>query len=151
MCGYAHKLKELMPPMEGERTYEGVWKDGVHRWYGQDMPAWSIAMVRKYYINERRCDIPVWAHGLRWYVSESQDIDRSLPVDFGIEQDWEVVRMRRTSQVRPFYWAPAFWERIADRNEIAGSMPTAPEEVQPVSSIPTPSYGRILPLARRSA
>ena len=54
--------------------------------------AWPLLWWAAVRMHERSCDIPVWAHGLRWKASTNMDIAPSLPADIGVEQDWEVVR-----------------------------------------------------------
>ena len=121
-CGYAHKLNELLPPREVELPYDNVWRDGVHRWYGQELPQKSIDLILWYLRNESVCDIPTWTHGLKWYMetysptAKGMDMQHDpFPADFGIEQDLKyVLRVRKGGQ-RPFKWMPELWRRISRR------------------------------------
>ena len=56
-CGYSHKLEELMPPNEADSAYIDVWKDSVHRWYGQCMQQWVVKRIIWYYNMEPFSDI----------------------------------------------------------------------------------------------
>ena len=102
LCWFAHALKELQPPSENQRQYDDVWRDGVHRWYGQHMPKEVIDRISEYYVKTNVCDTPMWAHALRWYDQRADDREYDMmPADFGLEQDFEVVRIRRGGR-RPF-------------------------------------------------
>ena len=87
-CEFAHALGELRLPYEAARTYDGCWFNGVHRWYGQRMPPSVVEQIQWYYHREAWADIPVWAHGLMWYVSGRFDGQEQFPADFGIERDF---------------------------------------------------------------
>ena len=116
VCSYAHQLSELMPPNESVRVYEGVWKDGVDRFFGQVMSDEQIQRIRVYYERTEPMDRPVWARGLYWYCTRKGSFE-DCPYDFGLEQDWKTVRMFRVYSRQPFQWAPHLWDRIAQRRE----------------------------------
>ena len=131
-CEFAHSLSELRPPYERYRTYNGVWKDGVDKWFGQAMARYDVNRVKWYYKNTPANDIPVWAHGVNWYHNPQADqaqFDR-FPADFGIEEAWLAVRANRKSGRRPFEWAENLWPRIEERKRRL--------EAKVVSDIPAP-------------
>ena len=118
-CGYAHKLKELVAPKETERTYDKVWGDGVHRWYGQTLPRKAVELFHKYFVIECPNDIPMWSHGLKWYLMTYTAVGNDMlmehdafPTDFGIEQDFLYVLRNRKGGKRPFQYMPELWKRI---------------------------------------
>ena len=119
VCGFAHALRELLPPDESRRVYDGVWSDGVHRWYGQAVDWEGVLLFEQYYYSERLCDIPVWAHGLRWYLGSDSEFDQHLPSDFGLRHDWAVVCMHRKGRRRPFDWAEDLWELVETRTSVS--------------------------------
>ena len=116
-CEFAHSLSELRPPYERYRKYNGVWKDGVDKWFGQEMAQYDVNRVKWYYDNTPTNAIPMWAHGMKWYHNPHADqaqFDR-FPADFGIWEAWLEVRANRKSGRRPFEWAENLWPRIAER------------------------------------
>ena len=79
---------DLLPPREWRKEYPGVWKDGVDRWYGQDMPVEQLERIKKYYKETHSRDKPVWAYALRWfYAQEPLGMYPMFQWDFGIWQD----------------------------------------------------------------
>ena len=91
-CGYAHALDELLPPREYETLYPLCWRDGVDRWYGQQMPAYQLRRIKEVYDATMPCMRPAWSKGLATYYGR-------LPLesfpdcgwDFGIWQDLLIV------------------------------------------------------------
>ena len=49
-CRYAHSLDELLPPDERVVELPRVWKDGVYRWYGQEVDAGVVWRIRSCYL-----------------------------------------------------------------------------------------------------
>ena len=133
-CEFAHSLGELRPPYERNWTYDGVWKDGVDKWFGQAMAQYDVNRVKWYYKNTPANDIPVWAHGVNWYHNPQADqaqFDR-FPADFGIEEAWLAVRANRKSGRRPFEWAENLWPRIAERKRrLAAKDVSKPPDAEP--------------------
>ena len=116
ICGYAHAFKDLQPPNETRILYNKVWRNGVSRWYGQDVTPFGIRMFSWYYGMTAKADIPVWAHGLQWYISDDADAQPDAwPTDFGILMDFcNVTRARRGCE-KPFVWAKDLENRFYQR------------------------------------
>ena len=68
-CTYAHSLARLQPPKEVSRAYNGMWIDGVDRWYGQQMKTKQLQRIEAYYYSTSSEELPVWAVGLQWFYS----------------------------------------------------------------------------------
>ena len=137
-CEFAHSLNELRPPYERYRKYNGVWKDGVDKWFGQEMAQYDVNRVKWYYNITPTNTIPVWAHGMKWYHNPHADqaqFDRFL-ADFGIWEAWLEVRANRKSGRKPFQWAENLWPRIEERKRRL-----AAKVVSDVSAEEVPSRG----------
>lgn len=124
ICGFAHRLAELLPPAETDQGYSGVWWEGVDRWYGQVMLKPLLDRIREYFKNTPVYERPVWTDALAWHYAE-QDLV-SLPEcgwDFGIwaDSDW-VIWSRRSRGHRPFDWATGLWERMELRRKALQQM-----------------------------
>ena len=105
-CGYAHSLKELMPPNETVVIYNGMWTDGVDRFYGQQMPEYQLDRIRRYWNMTLECEKPTWARCLAWLHGEhALDAFPHCSWDFGIWQDLESLRVTRKEYTLPFSWA----------------------------------------------
>ena len=113
ICGYAHAFKDLQPPNETTTLYNNVWRNGVSRWYGQDVTPFGIRMFSWYYGMTAKADIPVWAHGLKWYISDEADAQLDpWPTNFDLLTDFaNVTRARRGCQ-KPFVWAKDLEQRL---------------------------------------
>ena len=105
-----------MPPNESVRAYEGVWRDGVDRFFGQAMSDEQIRRIKTYYERTETLDRPMWSRALYWYCTRKGSFD-DCPYDFGLEQDWKTVCMFRVYSRRPFEWAPQLWDRIEERRK----------------------------------
>ena len=89
VCRFAHRLDELLPPYEHTVELPGVWRNGVHRWYGQKVEEEVLARIQEYYERTPPRERPVWATGCLWFygrLPSSVSID-NLPYDFGVWQD----------------------------------------------------------------
>ena len=113
ICGYAHAFRDLQPPNETRILYNKVWRNGVSRWYGQDVTPFGIRMFLWYYGMAAEAEIPVWAHGLKWYISDEADAQPDpWPTDFDLLTDFaNVTRARRGCQ-KPFVWAKDLEQRL---------------------------------------
>ena len=117
VCRYAHQLDVLLPPDERVEEYPGVWRDGVDRWYGQRVKKKDLDMIQWYYDRTAPQEQPAWSTAVLWFygrLPETESVS-SLPYDFGIYQDLEVVRMMRASQEYPFEFVEGFVSRMAGR------------------------------------
>ena len=69
-----------------------------------------------YYGMTAKADIPVWAHGLQWYISDDADAQLdSWPTDFGILMDFANVTRARRGCGKPFVWAKDLENRLYQR------------------------------------
>ena len=107
----------MLPLDEYFQTYDGVWLDGVDRWYGQQMSQQQIERIRGYYWDTAELERPVWAKALWWYCTGAHpEIYRDCGWDFGLWSDLQAVVWRRKVQDwRPFRWSESLWERMAER------------------------------------
>ena len=139
VCAYAHHLYELMPPNESVRAYEGVWKDGVDRFFGQAMSDEQIRRIKTYYERTEKYDRPMWSHALCWFCSNTGSF-AEYPHDFGLEQDWKTVSMFRVHSWKPFQWMPGLWDRIEERRQRLqrAALPSPSLTLAPVSAIASP-------------
>ena len=114
VCGFAHRLDELLPPNEQSIELPGVWRNGVHRWYGQRVGETVLKRILDCYMLTPPRERPVWATGCLWFYNRlpSSISIAELPYDFGVFQDLLVVKMHRASKDWPFSWAPGLWERM---------------------------------------
>ena len=73
-------------------------------------------MFSWYYGMTAEADIPVWAHGLQWYISDDADAQPdSWPTDFGILMDFANVTRARLGCEKPFVWAKDLENRFFQR------------------------------------
>ena len=73
-------------------------------------------MFSWYYGMTAKADIPVWAHGLQWYISDDADPPPdSWPTDFGILMDFANVTRARRGCEKPFVWAKDLEIRLLQR------------------------------------
>ena len=113
-----------MPPREVERSYSGVWQDGVDRWYGQLVEKQQRDRILEYIGRAQSWEIPVWAKAFRWfYLGLDIDMLPELGWDFGISQDAEVLLRCRSSDRLPFEWAVRWdgmrlWELLHRRRDV---------------------------------
>ena len=117
VCRFAHRLDELLPPYEHTVELPGVWRNGVHRWYGQKVEEKVLASIQECYERTPPRERPVWATGCLWFygrLPSSVSID-DLPYDFGVWQDLMALKMNRLSKDWPFEFAPGFSARIEER------------------------------------
>ena len=133
VCGFAHRLDELLPPNEQSIELPGVWRNGVHRWYGQRVGETVLKRILDCYMLTPPRERPVWATGCLWFYNRlpSSISIAELPYDFGVFQDLLVVKMHRASKDWPFSWAPGLWERMGKNKVDVNSMnllrvPTTP-------------------------
>ena len=129
ICGYAHALDELLPPNETRKPYTRLWRNGVHRWYGQAVTPFGARLFAWYFEMTDKRDIPLWAHGLHWYLSsERNDVRDLYPNDFGIWQDVSALLANRCIAERPFAWAEDLWLRVYERHmqSLPKHLPLAP-------------------------
>ena len=104
-CGFAHGLDELMAPDERDAEFLGYWRDGVDRWYGQEMHREQLRRIKMYWSLTPREELPVWAKALDWFIDEGGPTEYpELPWDFGLWADYEAMRMKRKHARRPFQW-----------------------------------------------
>ena len=124
LCRYAHSLDELLPPNEQTVDLPAVWRDGVHRWYGQQVEAEALESIEAWYWRTPPRERPVWATGCLWFYFRLPSFVciADLPYDFGVFQDLLVVKMNRASKGWPFQWAPGFCARIEERRVGVNSM-----------------------------
>lgn len=105
-CRFAHRLSDLLPPRECRQEYVGVWRDGVDRWYGQDMSVVQLERIKKYYKETHPRDKPVWAYALKWFYAQEQlGMYPMFEWDFGIWQDALSLQRGRIQDRLPFVWA----------------------------------------------
>ena len=133
VCGFAHRLDELLPPNEQSIELPGVWRNGVHRWYGQRVGETVLKRILDCYMLTPPRERPVWATGCLWFYNRlpSSISIAELPYDFGVFQDLLVVKMHRASKDWPFSWAPGLWKRMGKNKVDVNSMnllrvPTTP-------------------------
>ena len=89
-------------------------RDGVDRWYGQEMSDEQLERLKKYYNRTPHWDRPVWACGLHRFFGELQlGAFSSLPWGFGIWQDALSLQRGLIRQRLPFNWASV---KTADGN-----------------------------------
>ena len=106
VCGYAHALADLLPPRERSREYSGMWRDGVDRWYGQQVEEQQLRRIMWYYERTAVWDRPVWCVALVWFYYRGDLLQYPhLGWDFGILQDARSMQRLRIRQVCPFTWA----------------------------------------------
>ena len=116
-CGYAHALDDLRPPNETRKPYTRLWRNGVHRWYGQAVTPPAAQLFLWYFERTDKRDIPLWAHGLHWYLSsERNGVRDPYPDDFGIWHDVSALLANRCIPERPFAWADDVWLRVYERH-----------------------------------
>lgn len=128
-CGYAHSLAEVLPPLETQQSYKGVWRDGVDRFYGQSMQQAQLNRIKEYWNITPECEKPVWARCLRWYLTD-QDLclHPECGWDFGIWQDLDTMKRARKQYEVPFEWARrqtdgiGIWERLQERRDALKAM-----------------------------
>ena len=105
-CGYAHSLQELMPPNETLALYNGMWSDGVDRFFGQHMPDYQLARIKRYWDKTPDHERPTWCRCLAWYQGKhALDAFPHCSWDFGIWQDLQSLRVTRKVYKLPFCWA----------------------------------------------
>ncbi len=115
-CSFAHSLRELRPPFEDHILYDQVWRDGVDRWYGQDLTTEQLNRIKWYWQHTPPHQRPAWAWGLYWFQSnEELGFEPKLGEDFGLGADVSLMLSLRSGGQRPFRWMPGFWERIEQR------------------------------------
>ena len=117
-CRYAHALDECLPPDERERTLIPVWKDGVSKWYGQPMPQWMLYYILWYYERTHECERPLWAKAVLWFYGMLPPAEHvgQAPWDFGIYNDYKIMRMMRVESKPPFSFAQGFHHRMSERH-----------------------------------
>ena len=128
VCRFAHRLDELLPPYEQTVELPGVWRDGVHRWYGQKVEKKVLDRIQDCYERTPPRERPVWATGCLWFyhrLPSSVSID-DFPYDFGVWQDLSAVKMNRASKDWPFEYAPGFRARIEARRAGVNGLPRVP-------------------------
>ena len=103
-CGFAHSLAEVLPPNEKTTTYCGVWRDGVDRFYAQQMSERQIARVDRYWRKfSATFERPVWCYGMLWWFQDRPLREHpELGWDFGIWQDVDTMTRARKPEVVPF-------------------------------------------------
>ena len=112
-----------MPPREVERSYSGVWQDGVDRWYGQLVEKQQRDRILEYIDQAQSWEVPVWATAFRWfYLGLDIDMLPELGWDFGISQDADSLLRCRRSDRRPYAWAVRddgmrLWELLHRRRD----------------------------------
>ena len=123
-CGFAHSLAEVLPPNEKTTTYCGVWRDGVDRFYAQQMSERQIARVDRYWRKfSATFERPVWCYGMLWWFQERPLREHpELGWDFGIWQDVDTMKRARKLEVVPFEWARnrnglCIWDRLEARRD----------------------------------
>ena len=95
-----------MAPDERDAEYLGYWRDGVGRWYGQQMHVEQLRRIKMYWSVTPKEDLPVWAKALDWFIDGGGPTEYpDLPWDFGLWSDYEAMRMMRKYSRRPFQWA----------------------------------------------
>jgi hypothetical protein len=113
-CNFAHSWAELRPPEERHHLYDQTWAiGGFDRWYGQTMTDAQMARIKRYFNHTLVHDIPVWCHGLM-IISNNVEIHygMSLPWDFGLTHDLEMLSYHRSGRKLPFTSMPHLWERL---------------------------------------
>ena len=88
VCGFAHGLDELLPPREYDTLYTNCWRDGVDRWYFQQMSAEQLKRIQEVYKVTMPHMRPPWSKGLAtYYGGLPLDSFPDCGWDFGIWQD----------------------------------------------------------------
>ena len=110
-CCFAHDLYELtfLPP-----SRDLAWKfDPGDRWIGQHLSEERLKEIGRYYhraMQEKRMyDIPLWAHGVRWYYLKDPPAFENLPWDFGLIGDSTMFGIK---------WPKDLFQRLCDRRSI---------------------------------
>ena len=109
-CCFAHELYELtfLPPSRNL-----AWKfDPGDRWIGQHLSQERIAEIGRYYhraVKDRTYDIPLWAHGVRWYYIKDPPAFEHLPWDFGLIGDSTMFQIQ---------WPKDLFPRLCARRSI---------------------------------
>ena len=119
LCDDAHALTELHAPDERQCHVDYIWKTGtVDRWFGQAMKASQVARIKMYYQLAEICDVPLWAHGLRFYAMRQESCcGYALSWDFGLLADLQLLLPMRKHGGRPFMWWGNLWQRLELRRE----------------------------------
>ena len=106
LCGYAHALADLLPPRERSREYSGMWRDGVDRWYGQQVEEQQLRRIMWYYERTAVWYKPIWCVALVCFYYRGDLLQYPhFGWDFGILQDARSMQRLRIRQVCPFTWA----------------------------------------------
>jgi len=150
-CRFAHSLLELRGPDESRVSYAAQWRQcTMDRFYGQRMTDEQLERIRSYYAELPRCDLPLWAIGLRLIASNEESImGFAYPWDFGLTRDYDDLLAARHDRRRPFEPWPELWERLNRRRGIllayehpphalGLSIPSGPETYAPVRSASEP-------------
>ncbi len=141
-CSFAHSLRELRPPYEGQICYDKFWRDGVDRWYGQDLAPEQLARIKSYWKHTPLHQRPSWAWALYWYQNEEElGFVPELGEDFGLGADVSLMLSLRRGGRRPFQWLPGFWRRIELRTTYLTRLhgPHSSASMQP--AVPTTDAG----------
>ena len=123
ICGFAHGLQELRPPDEQYRLYNGVWRDGADRWYGQHMSSRQLHRIAMYWNASAPWERPAWACGLHWLTNNlAATAYPEHPWEFNLWADWDVVCRGRKERVVLFHWMRSgdgldLWDAFASRWE----------------------------------
>ena len=105
-CNLAHSFDDLLPPKEHTMEYKDVWRGGVDRWYGQEMPGQHLARIKMYHDDVHPCEIPVWVAGLKWfYMGMEPEAYGHQPWDFDLFQEVHALQRYSISTDVPFKWA----------------------------------------------
>ena len=153
-CGFAHSLAEVLPPNEKTTTYCGVWRDGVDRFYAQQMSDRQIARVGRYWRKfTATFERPAWCYGMLWWLHDRPLREHpELGWDFGIWQDVDTMKRARKPEVLPFEWAQnrngdGIWDRLEARRDAlrraASRLPRSIDYTAPVvtADLDCPSDG----------
>ena len=86
------------------------------RFYGQRMSEKQIKLIRFYHNQTPACEVPLWAYALRYIVTGCKHhIEMSLPWDYGLENDLDLLVRSRRSQSMPFTVMPGLWDKLKAR------------------------------------
>ena len=107
-------------------VYSRAWRSGlIDRFYGQEMTAFQMEHIRRYYNVE--ASPPQWAHCLCLFDQGTENVcGFAYQWDFGLLTDQAILRDRACWHQYPFAEFPHLWDRLWARRYAMSRCPYTP-------------------------